>query len=320
MNLLLTGFMYCGILLAQTANAAEMLSAASVPVAAMEHAGHGDGGEHAQHGQPQAAHEWTSHPLIVRATTKGADERGAPVMMIAKNFQPDNLFAYAPSGDAPRDLERTPGGAKLEALPKVGNYYWVTAREEQGDRITVASTSYYFSNPGPAPGQMLLAQKHELELIPQPLPREHNSYRENEDWKFLLRFNGQPLPDQVIKLETKNGSKVTFTSDAQGIATVRFPEDFKQVAEKREGGGGHDHGPRRAPFVLETEYATNGKQYLTAFNSTYSPDAYTGRSLALGAGFTLFGMVLASPMLRRKPGASKKQGAVAGNAVAVKGE
>ncbi|MDD5181268.1 MAG: hypothetical protein PHT15_08425, partial [Gallionellaceae bacterium] len=253
------------------------------------------------------------YPLLVRAMAKGKDERGASVMMVAKNFQPDKRSAYPPSGDAPYDLEMTLGGAKLEALPKVGNYYWVTAREEQGDKIIVAATSYYFSNPGPAPTQMLLTRKNELELIPQPLPREHNSYRENEDWKFLLRFDGQPLPGQIIKLETQNGGKASFTSDAQGIATVRFPEDFKQAAEKKEGGGGHDHGPRRASFVLETEYAANGKQYVTAFNSTYAPDAYNGRSLALGAGFTLFGMMLASPMLRRKPEAKKTKAAAPDN-------
>jgi hypothetical protein len=300
--------MYAATVLATEVPAAHETAATAGHGERAAHAGNGRSGEHAQ-----AARGWTSYPLIVRAMTKGMNERNAPVMMVTKNFQPGKRSAYAPSGDAPRDLTMTLAGAQLEPLPKVGNYYWLTAREEQGDKIIVASTSYYFTSPGPAPTKMLLAQKHELELIPQPLPREHGRYRENEDWKFLLRYNGQPLPNQMVNLETQNGSKASFVSDAQGVAFVHFPADFKQATEKKEGGGGHDHGPRNVPFVLETEYTVNGKQYVTAFNSTYSADAYTGRSLVWGTGFTLFGMLLASPLLRRKPDAKKAKTAVPGN-------
>ena len=317
MKIFKSSFPVLALLAAWSAEAADMKAPASSPVATMEHAEHRvRGGEHAQHGQRPAAREWTSYPLLMRAMTKGSEQRGAPVLMVTKNIQPDKYAAHPPSGDAPRDLELTLGGAKLEALPEVGNYYWVTAREEQGDRITVASTTHYFSNPGPAPTKMLLTQKHELELIPQPLPREHGRYRENEDWKFQLRYNGQPLPNRMVNLETQNGSKNSFSSDAEGIVTVRFPADFKPAAPKKEGGGGHDHGPRSVPFVLQTEYAVNGKQYITAFNSTYSADAYAGRSLAWGTGFTLFGMLLASPLLRRKADTRKTKAAAPDNAQA----
>lgn len=298
---IIAGMCAATVLAAETPAAHE----AAATAGRSEHAAHAGNGRGGEHMQPQAARGWTSYPLIVRAMTKGMNERGAPIMMVTKNFQPDKRSAYAPSGDAPRELEMTLGGAQLEPLPEVGNYYWITAREELDDKIIVASTSHYFTSPGPAPAKMLLMKKHELELIPQPLPREHGRYRENEDWKFLLRYNGQPLPNQTVNLETQNGSKASFTSDAQGIATVHFPEDFKQAAAKKEGGGGHDHGPRSVPFVLETEYAAGGKQYVTAFNYVYGADAYTGRSLAWGTGFTLFGMLLASPLLRRKPDAKK---------------
>ncbi len=260
-------------------------------------------GEAHHHGQPRS---WTAYPLINRAMAKGMDERGSTVLLATKNFQPGRLTAYAPSGAAPYDLSPTLAGAQLDPLPKVGNYYWVTAREEQGDRVTVASTAYYFSNPGPAPTKTLLATKHELEIVPQPLPREHNGYRENEEWKFLLRYNGQPLPNQVVRLQTQNGSQASFTSDAEGIARVRFPADFAQGEEPKEGGGAHAQGPRRASFVLEAEHADNGKQYVTAFNYTYGPDAYATRSLGWGAGFALLGMALAAPLLRSRKAAKSE--------------
>ena len=63
----------------------------------------------------------------------------------------------------------------------------------------MASTAYVFRQPRPGADQMLLEQKHELEIIPQPLPREHGSWRESEKWQFLLRFNGQPLANKAVE-------------------------------------------------------------------------------------------------------------------------
>jgi hypothetical protein len=146
---------------------------------------------------------------------------------------------------------------------------------------------------------LLLKQKSELEIIPQPLPREHGAWRESEKWQFLLRFNGQPLAKKEVRMETEFGTKTAFVSDEQGMVTVLFPRDFKP-AEKKPEQGGHDHGPRRAKFVLAVEHDDGGKHYLTAFNYTYSADAARGKNLLAGVGFGMFGMLLATPLLRRK--------------------
>ncbi|MBI5917992.1 MAG: hypothetical protein HY849_01275 [Nitrosomonadales bacterium] len=284
-------FTILALAISLAASAAEMPLAASAPAA--EHAGHAS----------RHTHGWTNYPLIQRSMSKGMDGRGT-VLMNASNMQADHLYTYAPSDAVPHELELTMAGAKLEALPKVGNYYWVTAREATPEQVIVASTSYYFSNPGPAPTKMLLSKKHELELIPQPLPREHNSYRAKEKWLFLLRFDGVPLANQPLTLETQNGSTLRFTSDAQGYAEVRFPDDFKPETEEKPVSGEHSHGPRRASFVLATEHHNGSVHYLTSFNASYGPDAYTDRNLALGLGFTLLGMACGAPLLRHKRKAS----------------
>jgi hypothetical protein len=146
---------------------------------------------------------------------------------------------------------------------------------------------------------MFMQQKHELEIIPQPHPREHSRYRANEDWRFLVRFNGQPLPGQIVYLETSNGSMAEFVSDAQGVFVLHVPDDFK-AEEKGGQASGHNHGRRGADLVLAAEYTGQGKNYLTAFNSTYGPDAFENRSLAMGLGFTLLGMLGAAPLLRKR--------------------
>lgn len=288
---------------------------ASVPVVAEaahqhDHHDHASAQAAAPAGKPAASatgqdkwqgREWTRYPLLTPMMGRGGDRAAAKLAV--KNIQSAELEVFAAEGPDDRLRRRfpvTPEGVRIEAVtPKIGNYHWVSAREEAEGKVTVASTAYAFGNPGAAPTALLLKQKNELEIVPQPLPREHGAWRESEKWQFLLRFNGQPLANKSVKMETEFGTKTAFVSDEQGMVTVLFPRDFKP-AEKRPEQGGHDHGPRRAKFVLAAEHDDGGKRYLTAFNYTYSADAERNKSLLAGAGFGVFGMLLAAPLLRRK--------------------
>jgi hypothetical protein len=198
------------------------------------------------------------------------------------------------------------GGARFDRKAR-GGFHMLTVREEQANLVRVASAVYYNGERGAKnPTAMFMRQKHELEVIPQPHPREHSRYRAGEDWKFLVRFNGQPLPGQKVYLETSNGSVDAFVADAQGVFTLRVPDDFK-AEEESKAPGGHNHGRPGAEFVLATEHEVNGKTYLTAFNSSYGKNAYDQRSLALGLGFTLLGMLGATPLLRKRNTAKKSE-------------
>lgn len=251
-------------------------------------------------GRPEGR-EWSRYPLLLPAM--GPRGERSVKLLKTRNLAASEVEVFAAEG--PEEQRRrafplTPEGARIESVtPQTGNYHWVSARMEQDGQIMVASTAVYFGNPGDAPTAMLMERKHELEIIPQPLPREHGSYRESEKWRFLVRFQGQPLANQRVQMETESGSRITFTSDANGLTTVLFPYDFK--VEKPQGAGAHHGGPRRAHFVLATEHQADGKRYLSAFNYAYSPDAERNRNLAAGIGFGIFGMVLAAPLLRRKP-------------------
>jgi hypothetical protein len=268
----------------------------------------------AQTGSPAAAaagqgkwqgRDWTKYPLLTPMMGRGGDR--AVAKLAVKNLQPAELEVFAAEGPADRlrrQVPVTPEGTRIEAVsPKIGNYHWVSAREEAEGKVTVASTATYFGNPGAAPTALLLKQKYELEIIPQPLPREHGSYRESDKWQFLLRFNGQPLAKKEVRMETEFGTKTAFTSDANGVVTVLFPLDFKPADPAKA----HDQhmGPRKGKFVLAVEHDEGGKHYLTAFNYAYAPDATTGKNLMAGAGFGVFGMLLAVPLLRRKKADNK---------------
>lgn len=254
--------------------------------------------------RPAAGREWTRQPLLLPAMMSRGERSAA--LLKPRGIEADHVTVFAPEGPAERLRVDYPVGAEgariASAAPQVGNYHWVIARAETPAAVRVASTAWYFSNPGDSPKTLLKRPKHELEIVPAPLPREHAGYRESEKWDFLVRFDGQPLADQALTLETEYGSRSTFVTDKTGVATVLFPRDFKPAAGDGEAGG---HGPRRAKFVLATEREVAGRHYLTAFNLVYGQDADRGRSLGWGAAFGLIGMLAATPLLRRKKGAAE---------------
>lgn len=252
--------------------------------------------------------EWTQYPTLAPVMREGPRERGS-VVLKAQNVAAATLDVFAPNAavaEARRQLPVDPEGTRVNMLPRIGNFYWVSARAEQDGKVTVASTLTYFSEPGPAPTRLLDTPKHELEIVPQPHPREHSSYRESEKWEFAVRFDGRPLANAAVKMETEFGTRTVFHSNADGIATVLFPRDIKPAPPPPEGGQ-HTRGPRRARFVLAAETENGGKKYLTAYNDTYALDPDRTRSLGWGAAFGLIGMAAAAPLLRRR-GSAAPQG------------
>ena len=239
---------------------------------------------------------------MLKTRMSGESRERRVVLVVPQGIVASSIDAYSNDiADAKgrRQLALEMAGAKLDK-PETGGFHWLAAREEQADKVRVASAVQFFSERGAQnPTALFMQQKHELEIIPQPYPREHSRYRANEEWKFLVRFNGKPLANQWVRLETQNGTRFDFASDAQGVVTVGIPDDFKKAAQKKTAGA-HDHGRLSADFVLATEYAEGGKTYLTAFNASYGADAFYQRNLAMGLGFTLLGMLGAAPLLRQR--------------------
>ncbi len=271
------------------------------PVSAAEH-------HHAGHGQAEAAASdlapaWTDLPLI--EALPGRDRTNATFRL--SHLTAGAVMAYAPGEQAPLpegvrfktdrlEWEMPVRDGRFGLQPTgVGNYHWLQAREETPEKVKLASTAHYFSNPGPAPADMLVRSKAELEIVPTPLPREHNQYRAGEEWNFALRFRGQPLAGATLRLVSDAGTQTRFASDAAGRVSVRFPADI----EPRASQGPHGRGTANR-FVLAVEHIAEGRHYLTAFNGRYSENAFARRSLFWGGGFLVLGGLLGLPLIVRR--------------------
>lgn len=269
---------------------------AAKPAAGPPQAGAG----HNDHQAAPASAGWTNKPLLLPMPTQRGERSGAPFAV--KNLNAPAVSAT--SGQATTPVGKfavSEGKATVRTAANVGNYYWLQAQEESHDVVKVASTVRYFANPGPSPRAMLRNQKSELEIVPQPLPREHGKYREGERWAFLVRFKNQALPGATVSFETENGSKTIYATDNDGLIAVQFPRDMKPEALEKAG----DHETPKAQYVLSVEHAGNGKHYQTAFNYYYEPHRDTGKSMSAGVAFMGLGAVLAAPLLRRRQKSEK---------------
>ncbi|MGN7611928.1 hypothetical protein ACQZV8_07560 [Magnetococcales bacterium HHB-1] len=183
-----------------------------------------------------------------------------------------------------------------------GGYHWLSAVEERLDQVRLASTMVYFSRPAPAPTAMLTQRKSLLEIIPTPMPREHSHYRAGEIWSFLIRFHGKPLANKSLQFQSEQGMNFSVQSDSQGVARVTFPEEFIIKKSPIPQKGHHYHRRPQADFVLTVTHQADGKTYLTSFNHHYRPGAWFHKSLIPGVGFLFAGMLIATPLLRKRDG------------------
>lgn len=235
----------------------------------------------------QANVNWTSAPVLIPEKINAGDRRSQSA------FRPHNM-----NNALMRDFPSSKGESIADELDAVGdgsfrlkvagdnqgNYHWLSATDGAGLRY--AATVHYFSNPGPAPRQMLRQNKLPLEIKPVDLPREHQSFRANEDWKFIVLSEGKPLANANMVLETSNGTSTSITTNAHGIATVNFPDDFAAYAEKHKNHSNSHatHARPSAQFALSIQH--DGKT--SAFNYKYGEDAFNNKSVlpALGLAFS----------------------------------
>ncbi|MBF0446293.1 MAG: hypothetical protein HQL68_11965 [Magnetococcales bacterium] len=245
---------------------------------------------------------WSKYPMLMPV---GGGRGNKTVSLI--NSQADTVTVFSAVSTKKEasppywNSTKTAKGFVITPKNSIGGYHWVMARHESAELVEVATSIVYFSMPAPPPTEMLNRVKNRLEIIPQPMPREHAHYRAGESWPFLIRFHGKPLAAQTVNFISEQGESLSFTSNTNGIAEITFPKEFKTQTEAKVEGKKMRHGHTRpkANFILTTTYLVDGKRYQTTFNNDYRPGPFFNKSLATGFGFMFLGVILATPLLRK---------------------
>ncbi|MFY9141856.1 hypothetical protein [Sulfuricurvum sp.] len=206
------------------------------------------------------------------------------------------------------DLTSQPLSFKLNTImlpkPPMGGYYAMVA-EGNGTNGVYSAVRYLPLQGRPSkisPTKLTALPKTALEIVPNPLHREHDRYTASKSYQFLLRFHDQALPDTAVSLETHNTPAQTVMTDSEGKFTITLPNDFKNVRIGR-----NENKP--SEFLLTTQYREGETLYQSTLSMPYSlnPNDYW-QSQTYGAGAIFIGFLGGIFLYRR----NKKQGASRG--------
>lgn len=168
----------------------------------------------------------------------------------------------------------------------VDNYHAIVA-QKTGGKLTESAIRYHYARGKPSghsSTELTSANKSILEIVPDPIPREHFHYHSDQTWDFIIRFQGLPVAGQQVMLETANGSQVEATAAADGRVSLHIPDDFPDiVAGERD--------KRSAEFTVSTGYTEGDQMYQSTLNAAYRVNPHHWRSLNLGIVVVGIGML-----------------------------
>ncbi len=198
------------------------------------------------------------------------------------------------------DLKTQPLTAEhdLIKIPSTGmdNYHAIVAAKDWGDlKETVIRYEYLFGKPsGHSPRELLAAPKAELEIVPDPQPREHWRYQAGQGWGFQLLFRGNPLAGQPVALVTEHGSRIEAATDQAGRVRFHLPDDFPAIEEGRRD-------LRSAEFAVRARYSSDGITHQTLLSARYHANPRHWQSFDLGLVVMGLGMVVGGWLGRVRP-------------------
>lgn len=218
---------------------------------------------------------------------------GEPSIFQAVNLE-GNATAKLISPDlSVRDL---PIQENIIDLPKggMGGYYALVVTHT-GEEMTETAIRYLSRNGRPvkiSPTQLTALPKSDLEIVPDPLYREHDRYTGSKTYRFNVMLHGKLLSDTSLILETSNRTTKEYITDAKGTVRITLPDDFTHVTPGR--------GNRPAEFLLHTRHNEGERLYVTTFAMPYSPNPNDHwQSQELGGGAVVLGFLGGMILYRR---------------------
>ncbi len=219
------------------------------------------------------------------------DNAGASLWMITPTLE-----------SRPLELDDEHGKLKVPSTGMVSYHALVATRQEEGLHESSLRYVYLRGKPtGRSPAEMMANNKLPLEIVPDPMAREHGRFHSQNEQEFIVRFKGKPLGDAWVGLISSNGSELEAITDAEGRVSFTLPDDFTNVRTGRSNN-------KPADFMLRTGYVDDGVLYRTNFSAPYSVNPSHWKSDTVGLFMLLFGFVSGIVVIRRaKPETSEKK-------------
>lgn len=237
------------------------------------------------------------------ASKHGGHGSGESAMFAAMNLEGNGSATLIKP-----DLSVQPLSLKANTLtlpkPDMGGYYALVL-ESRSDKQISSAVRYLPLQGRPAkisPTKLTALPKADLEIVPSPLHREHDHYTASKSYPFIVTFQGKPLANAALRLETQNDTSLTYTSNDIGAISVTLPNDFSHVTVGRSGN-------KPSEFLLSTIHSDGGIVYQSTLTMPYyvNPNDYW-QSPRLGAGAIFIGFLGGLFLYRRTKTKGAKRG------------
>ena len=228
--------------------------------------------------------------------------RGMSKVFVISGFENSKVSQITPELNV-IELDLDLDQITFSSLGKDNYHALVAARMNRGVEETAIRYVYGRGKPtGHSPKELTKLQKSTLEIVPDPIPREHWHYKAGHEASFIVRYRHQPLASAVISLFTSHASIVNATTDQQGRVTFILPDDYKV-----EKAGRRANPP--AELLIHVKHEDKGKHYATWLSADYQANPQQWKSTEMGilvaAGGFILGTVLTG--LGRKSSNKKEE-------------
>lgn len=247
---------------------------------------------------PHISHENThSHG---EHSKHGGHGKGEPMMLHAINSE-ENCSVVLIKPDLSKEDLNLSDTAIILPKSSIGGYYALVLTHRSENRVD--SAIRYLSQQGRpgkvSPTKLTAFPKSDLEIIPNPLHREHDRYTASKSYRFILYFQGKPLSNTVVTLETRNTPAQTYATDNTGAFSITLPNDFKNAKVGR-----NENKP--SEFLLSTQYRSGEHLYKSTLSMPYSlnPNDFW-QSQSYGAGVIAIGFLGGLVFYRRSKKGAK---------------
>ncbi len=191
------------------------------------------------------------------------------------------------------------------------NYHALVAQRQYtdaGGRINNESAMryvYMHGKPtGHSPSDLTALEKTRLEIVPDPLPREHWRYKAGDTFHFIVRFDGKPLSNLRVSLSTSNGSILNSTTNLHGKISFKLPDDFPDTQPGRSQN-------ESGELLLHAEWIEHNQIYASWLSADYHVDPSHWQDTNLGAwvatGGFMFGAFVTGLGFRNKTAKRKNK-------------
>ncbi len=229
---------------------------------------------------PAAALTWTSVASGHEGHGHGGHNHGPQHRLV--DAEEANVELWLPTLEK-RPVEIGEGG-KANLRPTGMDYYHALVAR-RGNETAVRYLAMRGRASGESPSKLIGATKADLEIVPEPYPREHQRYYGGRSAAFRVTYRGEPVAGQTVALETQKGMRLFANTDASGRIAFELPPEVGKVEPGRRTNPPTEfvvstaRGEHR--FALTSEYHVNPRHWQSGQAGAWSGLAGFVAGLAL---------------------------------------